>query len=286
MGSEDVTTAHAFQVCSDIHFEEMGDAHKISFDHILKPSAPYLILAGDIGDPATCVFADFLAFCSERFERIFMVAGNHEYYGTRSMDATDALLSAVCSRFSNVTLMNQASHEIAPDVILLGLTLWTYVPRFVWNEALSKVNDYKYIPGCTPQELNLLHARHADWLRRQLALASQRGQRVIVVTHHPPSMSGTSLPRFSNDPVKYCYRNRLDSLVSSPCNVAWVCGHTHFSFSQRRGSSGGTLLMSNQYCSRMYNPQATFLVHKSNMKPTDNESEEAQCTDHHNGKQV
>lgn len=250
--------AHVFQVCSDIHFEEMK--REVSFEDILKPCAPFLILAGDIGDPGTGIFVEFLDFCSTRFERVFMVAGNHEYYGSRSMESTDALISSICARFSNVLFLNQACHQIAPDILVVGLTLWTYVPRYVWNEAHAKVNDYKYIPGCSPGKLNDLHGRHADWLRQQLEQATQRGQRVIVVSHHPPSMTGTSLPRFSNDPVKYCYRNRLDSLVNMKCNVAWICGHTHFSFNQRRGPSGDTLLMANQYCSRMYDRQGTFSV--------------------------
>ena len=64
---------YQFQLISDIHLE-FGAIKKIS------KCADYLILAGDIGYPDQKLFKDFLSNTSKIFNKVFYVAGNHEYY--------------------------------------------------------------------------------------------------------------------------------------------------------------------------------------------------------------
>lgn len=68
----------AFQINSDLHLE-IGQQYS-SFE--IKPSADYLILAGDIG--RLIDYEDFLGFLriqTAQFKLVFLVLGNHEFYG-------------------------------------------------------------------------------------------------------------------------------------------------------------------------------------------------------------
>ena len=69
-----------FQYISDIHLETHHNTSKNIFEKILKPSAPYLVLCGDIGYPGAELYKPFLEYCSKNFERVFYIAGNHEFY--------------------------------------------------------------------------------------------------------------------------------------------------------------------------------------------------------------
>lgn len=69
------------QYVSDIHLETHNNNTSTElFKTILKPSAPYLALCGDIGYPGAPLYESFLKYCSDNFEHVFYVAGNHEYY--------------------------------------------------------------------------------------------------------------------------------------------------------------------------------------------------------------
>ena len=69
----------SFQLYSDIHTE----LSKKSYPEI-TPTTKYLILAGDIGKITTVNFKQFITYCSERWEKVLYVFGNHEFYGGRS----------------------------------------------------------------------------------------------------------------------------------------------------------------------------------------------------------
>jgi len=53
------------QVCSDIHFER-GDLTKDDFKNIIQKNAEILVLAGDIGDPFTDIYLEFINYCSRQ----------------------------------------------------------------------------------------------------------------------------------------------------------------------------------------------------------------------------
>ncbi len=64
---------YTFQLISDLHLE-MGSYFN------LKAKAPYLLLVGDIGYPESQIYKDFLKQYSKKFDKIFYISGNHEYY--------------------------------------------------------------------------------------------------------------------------------------------------------------------------------------------------------------
>jgi len=69
------------QYLSDIHLEFFRYDEIRFLVRKIKPIHPILILSGDIGNPFEKGYRFFMKEMSLRFEKIFLIAGNHEYYG-------------------------------------------------------------------------------------------------------------------------------------------------------------------------------------------------------------
>jgi hypothetical protein len=57
---------------SDLHLERKIKRNIVA-------DKPYLLLAGDIGYPSDNVYRDFLHEMSYKFDKVFIIAGNHEF---------------------------------------------------------------------------------------------------------------------------------------------------------------------------------------------------------------
>jgi len=70
----------SIQVISDTHIE----MQRLDWMDLVEPCAPYLALLGDIGivnmDNKYENYKNFLLKQANQFEKIFVLAGNHEYY--------------------------------------------------------------------------------------------------------------------------------------------------------------------------------------------------------------
>ena len=94
---------------------------------------------------------------------------------------------------------------------------------------------------------NQWHAESVAWLEAERHKATVHNQPVVVLTHHTPSMDGTSHPQYSGSGLSCCFSTDLLHLLHPPVQV-WACGHTHYNFDRfvgPKGTSGGRLL-SNQ----------------------------------------
>ena len=67
-----------------------------------------LLLAGDIGTPSEPEYAAFLADCATLYERVFVVLGNHEAYGSTLLAAADCLRATYRPRRSRGTSASEA----------------------------------------------------------------------------------------------------------------------------------------------------------------------------------
>lgn len=99
---------------------------------------------------------------------------------------------------------------------------------------------------------NMLHEEQLNWLTATLAVVQEKEPSVpvVILTHHTPSMTGTSDPRYEKVPPPAGYRN---CGFSSPLNHlleeyrvirCWCYGHTHYNNQQTTES--GAMLISNQ----------------------------------------
>ena len=109
-------------VISDIHLEFFGD-QGADFVASWIPTAPVLVLAGDVGDARWWREGlRHLQTLCEHYEQVLFVAGNHDYYGTYLED-TDARLRRVEEQIENFRWLEQEKIEI-DGVKFAGCTLW------------------------------------------------------------------------------------------------------------------------------------------------------------------
>jgi hypothetical protein len=221
------------QYASDLHLEILGT---VPFPSLLKPVAPVLALAGDIGNPKSPDYQNFLKYCSSNWDHVVVVAGNHEFYnkkpGTPSTVAERLqACQDVATSFQNVRFLERERVDIG-GVAFLGCSLWTDLSDpAAADEAESRMNDYRLIAVEKDRPLRAAdvaswHARDRAWLDREIAIAAEEERPVVVLTHH--------LPSFDLIATKYAAAGLINRAFASDCRPlirrpvrAWIAGHTH-----------------------------------------------------------
>ena len=174
-----------FQVLSGLHLE-LFPGFRLD---PAQATAPYILLAGDIGTPGSAEYASFLRHCSTLFERVFVVLGNHES------------LSGGCQRRSGQGMFRARERHLldmdavdavdipGAEVRVAGCTLWSHVTPVQRKDVECFIADYRKIKGFDVESGLLLHREHVAWLGGELD-----GVRLVVLTHHAPLLAGTSAP--------------------------------------------------------------------------------------------
>ena len=137
------SSSPSFQIASDLHLE-VGQQY--SFFKI-PPTAPYLILAGDIG--RLIEYDSYLAFLASQtaqFELVFLVLGNHEFYGLSIAagikQAQKLEQEAILSR--KLVLLHQKRFNVPNSTTtILGCTLWSNIPDNAREVVQTKVKDFQ-----------------------------------------------------------------------------------------------------------------------------------------------
>lgn len=207
------------RLLSDIHLEFRRRIHNLLHN---IPSSPdeILVLAGDIGHPFHENYPLFLSAMSEKFRKIFLVSGNHEYYsGDHTMDQTDQKISALCSHYKNITFLHNTWEDFE-GFRWLGTTLWTEVP--IDSRPISdaiKIKDFSI------EKNNSMHREAKLFLEKEIPISTLP---CIVITHHMPSFHLIQ-PKYLREsfvPYNCWYASSMDHLFTQ--NVkAWCYGHTH-----------------------------------------------------------
>eukprot|EP00929_Paragymnodinium_shiwhaense_P058726 TRINITY_DN29422_c0_g1_i1.p1 TRINITY_DN29422_c0_g1~~TRINITY_DN29422_c0_g1_i1.p1 ORF type:complete len:386 (+),score=62.64 TRINITY_DN29422_c0_g1_i1:77-1234(+) len=94
---------------------------------------------------------------------------------------------------------------------------------------------------------NSWHEKALRTLEQQAALATRDNVNLLVLTHHTPSMTGTSDPRHDGSNLGSAFSTDLSHILKDPTYAAihtWCFGHTHYNSDQK--NSAGVRLVSNQ----------------------------------------
>lgn len=181
------------QYISDIHLELRTDFPRIPI------ASNNLALLGDIGHPDKKNYEEFLKYVSSNYDRVFLIAGNHEYWN--SGPNTNKIIQEITSKFNNIEFLHNSQTHLN-QYLILGTTLWS-------NAKIHK----------TYFDQSLL------WLNKAISLANDP---VIVLTHHLPSFK-LIVPQYwtkEYDAVRDRYASNLDYLMTDKVKV-WLCGHSH-----------------------------------------------------------
>ena len=208
------------QIASDLHLEY----NKIdNYTDIIKPSAPILVLAGDIGNLYEYIkLQKFLQWCCDNFIVVIFIPGNHEYYipykySPQYKYELNFNLQKINHIIPNLYILNRGCIEIN-DIYFIGCTLWTnytekYLPKYI-----VKIKNYnKYI-------YNREHYKDLNYINKALQLK----KKCVIITHHPPidTIQNPKKKKFTS-----LYYNKLDYVIkTNPHILMWICGHTHKNF--------------------------------------------------------
>ena len=208
------------QYVSDIHLEHRTfDKGTVPLIQPVSDNA-YLALCGDIGNPFLPNYEEFLSIHAKLYEKIIIIAGNHEYFH-HTLQETHDQIRILIKKYQNITYLNQESIIIG-QTKFLGCTLWSDVSN-IREEAQSFMNDYKKIfynsnQLLEPENTIELHNQTKEWLKREI---DHEGD-VIVLTHHPATFG--MLPML--DMYSPCYGSNCEDLIKKPVKY-WISGHTH-----------------------------------------------------------
>ncbi|KZT67410.1 Ser/Thr protein phosphatase superfamily protein [Daedalea quercina L-15889] len=239
----------SIQLLSDIHLE-MERRHKPFYQYDFASAADNLALLGDIGWTRDERMFRWLEVQLSRFKRIFFIAGNHEPYmstleeSTRSIESF-ARRAAVAHAADpeakgEFIFLNRTRYDLSPSVTILGCTLWSALDPANMDILLWSLNDFKRIDNFNPATYTKSHRADLAWLRRSLMeiRAREPGRRVVVFTHHAPTVEDTSDPRYAGGPSNSAFATELstEADIWAPPLVLWAFGHTHWSCDfERRG---------------------------------------------------
>lgn len=239
-----------FQVISDLHLEVNQQYH--SFE--IPVCSKYLILAGDIGRLVD--YEDYLGFLqrqTQKFQRVFLVLGNHEFYGLSFDSALRKArkLEQEPSLNGRLVWLHQSRFDVPNSrITILGCVLWSHIPEKSQNIVRLKTKDFKNIQNWTTGQHNTAHGSDVAWLRREVDAIHYENQQnplearsILVLTHHAPSLTGTSNPKYEDSPWSSAFAT---DLLSQDWNgvKTWVFGHTHYSVEFHRN---GIFVLSNQW---------------------------------------
>lgn len=247
------------RIWSDLHLE-FGD-----FPVHNDPAADVLILSGDIvtaqelhdfaassaslpleitRQGKASRYRDFLSRCSQAYEHVVYVAGNHEFYHGKYPDAY-SYLEEECARFNNVYFLEQSKKEIG-DVTFIGATLWTDMNKGDRNTLLlikEMMNDYRVIRNSNRNYSRLKPldtvARHKNTLNYiKSVVDAEPNKKYVVVGHHAPSKKSIK-PKYADEvEMNGGYSSDLEEFIEQRPQIAlWTHGHTHDVFDYMVGAT-------------------------------------------------
>ena len=215
------------QLISDLHFEFELNYLWLA-QNTIRPVAPILVIAGDMSSGSTPahVVMTFLKYCSENWEHVIVLLGNHEFY--QSAEPLDSVFPSFERKFfHNVTVVNNRTLTIE-GVPFICSTLWTRIQPQNEVACLQGIRDFMLIEASanrrlTPFAVNEFHTTSMIFIEREVA----KYDRCVVLTHHAPSLK-CNHPKYIGHPTNDSFVNNLDRFIGDHPQIRlWMYGHTH-----------------------------------------------------------
>ena len=233
------------QIISDIHLEFRGD----NYTNLIIPSAPILCLLGDIcvcgKDTDFNVFKSFISHISTKFQHIFFITGNHEYYTTGTsnitseytIDGINKKIKQGLKPFKNVYFLNNETKKLSIDginYIFIGTTLWTNVDDINKKQIENSMNDYGYIyvndvgspfidsvRKFRVNDMVALHNIAVKFIKESIKKIKNNAIGILLVHHKPLKEPGITNQAYESD--------LADEIIKPPIKLVGY-GHTHVKY--------------------------------------------------------
>jgi predicted phosphohydrolase len=234
-------------VLSDIHLEKdpPNDQKKLDIRNYFTSNEPtVLFLLGDIGNVFTERYKTFMRSCSKNYEHVFIILGNHEFYGN-TIDDTISYMREFCKSYPNIHFLNEDVYDFEElGIRIVGTTLWSHVTEEQMSDIRCFIADYRLIQNWSVQNNNAQHQSALEWIKNEIQRSQRDGKKLIIMTHHAPLLKSCH-PKQYDSPLSSAFETDLSNLISTNNHIVlWMYGHSHFS---DKRTLMNTLVMSNQY---------------------------------------
>ena len=243
------------QICSDLHLEHAMNRYWLK-DNPLKPLGDILIVAGDtyyLDRDFRSI--DFVNRVSDEFEHVYLIPGNHEYYG--GFDVSNALNPTKKRIKENVTLLNNEVIELN-DVKFIFSTMWSRIERNI-IEVVRGMADFRMIKSgeesLTIDLYNQLHDAAFAFLSHEI----KGKEKKIVVTHHLPS-NNCNVQEFKGSPLNEAFSINKTNFIFNNDIDYWIYGHSHRN--KADFNIGNTTMVTNQMGYTVLNEHNSFSYEK------------------------
>lgn len=208
------------QYISDIHLEFLSKLPKI------KPIADILVLAGDIGYPYSGIYKQFLIEMNQKFKKVFLITGNHEYYSAgkninKSIEEIDDYINFLITenKLENISFLNYSYFDYE-GYRFVGSTLWSKI-----TNSKYVGNDFNIIKDMTISLYNELHEIGKEFIEETI---SESKLPIIMITHHLPSykLIADEFKIGEYKDYNQMYASDCEYLMKDPIKL-WIYGHTH-----------------------------------------------------------
>lgn len=223
----------SFQLFSDLHLEHYGKNPPQ-----IPPEADNLILAGDITTPCTInKFISFLTYCTDKWQHIYYICGNHEFYKGGDINKLKEKYRDICSKFPNIHFLDN-EHIIVNGVAIYGFIAWTPLDNYIIRYGWENLCDFEFIKigtsSITPKMMVKISTNELEIFKsfiEKIKTEEIQCDSVLVISHFPPIRQGTSSPEYINSRLNsyFSWNNIMENIECSKLKV-WVSGHTHWSY--------------------------------------------------------
>lgn len=223
----------SFQVFSDLHLEHCGKNIPQ-----FTPKADNLILAGDIFTPDTIKkFIALLAYCTDKWQHIYYICGNHEFYDGGDMNILKLQYRSICSKFPNVHFLDN-EYIIINGIAIYGFIGWTPLDKYIIRSGWEYLMDFQLIKiltsYMTPKMMVKISASDLEIFKSFIDKVNNDEilcESVLVISHFPPIREGTSDPKYRGNELQpyFSWKNIMEKIICPKLKV-WVSGHSHFSY--------------------------------------------------------
>jgi predicted phosphodiesterase len=219
------------QLHSDLHLEGFSAPVPDLFNaYIIPEKNAWLVLAGDIfSGKHFDRLTEFLTICTDKFEKVLYVLGNHEAYGT-SLQAVDEYHDKLA--FSNLWHTGITDVKVFtehPEFKFILGTFWADGGKQPLDSlaVYEGLNDFKKIDDFASKfsvrDMKRLHEKQQTLFDIALSAGTKKN---VCITHHLPSRELVH-PRFKHwgDGINGGFASDSDHLIEKA--DFWLHGHTH-----------------------------------------------------------
>ena len=242
-----------------------------SFHNIIKPRKDtHLFVAGDIGNPYSKIYHDFIDFSSKNFASVVFIAGNHEFYKTNSRDETNdrddinnthEFIKKISKKYLNVFYLNNSYLDYLSR--LNYSSCLNFMPRLNYSSR-SKNNNLSIFGGTMWTNVNINNNRINYFLNKEYwekrnkihshflsEINKIKSHTQIVLTHHLPIDELLFSPLVTQN-NKDKFSANLTNDFFNKCDIKlWICGHSHF---YKNINKNGIQFVINPFQHNQYNP--------------------------------